>query len=137
VVPDESADAGECVTDRLRVESASVTQAQCDVTVSGLLGADDGLVGNQAGLSDTGAQTAAVRSRDLGTQTETGAASGESCGVRQFGLGDRENDQLSGGEPGGEGTAVLFDEMGDGTLTLPMMLRWTMTGRCLAPSAPM
>ncbi len=40
---------------------------------------------------------------------------GEGCGVRQFGVGDREDHQLSGGEPGGEGTAVLFDEMGDGS----------------------
>ncbi|MFJ7772725.1 hypothetical protein ACIQ1J_31175 [Streptomyces sp. NPDC097107] len=48
---DESADVGDYITDRLRAESASITQAQCDVIVRDLLGADDSLAGNQAGLS--------------------------------------------------------------------------------------
>ncbi len=99
VVTDESADAGQYVTDRLRVESASVSQAQCDVIVSGLLGADDGLVGNQAGLPDSGAQAAAVRSRDLGTQPESGRSVGR--GLRRSAVRCRR----SGGSPAGWGRA--------------------------------
>ena len=37
-------------------------------------------------------------------------------GVRQLGVGDREDHQLGGGEPGGEGAAVLLDEVRDGPL---------------------
>lgn len=53
--------------------------------VGGFLRADDGLVGNQAGLSDAGTQAAAFRADDLGTQSEVGASLGKRCGVRQFG----------------------------------------------------
>lgn len=85
---------------RGRLESVSVTQSQGGVVVSGFLRTDDGLVGNQAGLSDAGPPAAAFRADDLGTQSEVGASLGKRCGVREFGedaVGLGEQPQSPGG----------------------------------------
>lgn len=134
---DERADPFEEGVGGLRVEAASVAQPYGDVVVDGFLRSDHRLVRHQAVLPDAGAQGAAFRPGDLGPQPALGAARGQRDGVRQFRLGDREDRQLGRGEPGGEGAPCCSMRWATARSTLPMMLRWIMTGRCFAPSAPM
>src|SRR5690606_10154474 len=85
---DLGGDSGEGLAGRKGVQAAPVAQPDRDPVVGGLRGADDGLVGDQPGVPDPGAEAAPVRSGGLGPQPQAGAAPDERLGLRQLLLGD-------------------------------------------------